>query len=125
MRDIKFRVWDTVENKYHYKGKLDNGDIIVIHLDSRIEISDHETYRPKDFILEQYTGLKDKNGVEIYEGDIIKLEKHWDKPNKKPTIGKVLFYELCYRIRLNDGHTIIMINSELEIIGNIHGATND
>jgi hypothetical protein len=58
MRDIKFRAWGPKS-----KVMLDWPDII----DDFKYYVDHPSYR-----LMQYTGLKDKNGVEIYEGDILK-----------------------------------------------------
>jgi uncharacterized phage protein (TIGR01671 family) len=66
-REIKFRAWDNEENCWASAGSF------LIDLTGELCWNEACTVQPPDkFTLMQYTGLKDKNGREIYEGDIVK-----------------------------------------------------
>jgi uncharacterized phage protein (TIGR01671 family) len=108
MRDIKFRAWDKKHNRFLGDDFLigDDGKIFFVQFGNEIYLAVQEQY-----IIEQFTGLSDKNGKEIYEGDIIEDIKH--------EIIKRIFVVSDIRTLTrefdNSEH-----DSEWEIIGNIH-----
>ena len=129
MREIKFRVWDKETKKMHICGEDAHDEITFESKTNKAYYYNSKNgcgslREDSDYILMQYTGLKDKNGKEIYEGDIVRIlggeyEQgfyEWDET--------VIIKDLIY-----DGFNLMMTidqigNGAIEVIGNIYENKN-
>lgn len=117
MREIKFRAWDKENETMVYpKGILFDGRVVFFSCGALEPFEGYE--------LMQYTGLKDKNGMEVYEGDIINI---CTEGGCNP--AKVIFDNedqkgcFCVIGYLGDLRTYPIkdfVDCEIEVIGNIY-----
>lgn len=130
-RKIKFRIWKKSIKKYIDLTTFtitNDGEITALVSSNIIEL----VLSKDDYILEQYTGIKDTNGKEIYEGDIVTLCGEWEDI-ENDDCQVVTFSGGCFRI--GDGYESEAGRylEDWRVIGNIHenpellekGAKND
>lgn len=126
MREIKFRGMTTnlVENEfvYGYYQKLigyseyDLGNIyhFIVNENDESNYVDEKT-------VGQFTGLKDKNGVEIYEGDLVEVTYYSYEQPECSSIFKVVYDGMSFNLDFVEGNYFEnAYTEEWEVIGNIH-----
>lgn len=119
MRIVKFRVWNDLLKNYLPDDSvciLPNGDIVLYNLAAMIAAYK----RPSEMLegentVEQFTNLKDKNGTEIYEGDIL-----IDDTGEPIEYWVVKFSEGSFIGECAGVAEPLFELTNLEVIGNIH-----
>lgn len=117
MRDIKFRIWDGVKNEWLASSNKDALPYFGFALVGEVMTVQSPPYWSLDEgnVVEQFTNLKDKNGTEIYEGDILIDD-----------IAEPIEY---WAVKFSDGGFVgectgvaesLFELTNLEVVGNIH-----
>lgn len=126
MRDILFRGKreDNGEWVYGYYVKLPDaaGSVCFMHVPADNPDEHNTAHYVASETVGQYTGLKDKNGNKVFEGDIVRWKEcdHW-APDDGIVSGYVLYVDGQWLIqRPNIRSYLWRVHSLCEIIGNIH-----
>ena len=109
MRAIKFRAWDIDNQCFRYDFTYPTDTLLGEDINQM----------PYNTLVMQYTGIRDKNEVEIYEGDIVR------EPNGRfPIISEIVYYPPSFRqIGKTTNRVVECLNCRtfrLEVIGNIY-----
>jgi len=113
-RKLRFRTWDEADKEMIYM----NFEMLATGA----------YYIDESNPIMQFTGLVDREGVEIFEGDIVRCNVEGSlspiTPYGETVIGNVYFKAGCWCIEHNTEYLMPLYNYDVEIIGNIYESKN-
>ena len=105
MRELKFRIWD--------KEDMDYLGLVSVIFGNENELLDNQ-------IVMQYTGVKDRKGKEIYEGDLVRISPLLSTKLRNP-IYEVVYTDGCFEIhngKFRDYLKCAFVDFSVEVVGN-------
>ncbi|RGL39125.1 hypothetical protein DXC69_03805 [Paenibacillus polymyxa] len=121
-RPIKFRAWNKQKNIMCYDNEDDSADCWDGVFASDVSLINAYLGMSNEYEYMQYTGLKDRNGKEIYEGDILAWQDHkhlWSTADDSFTAKATVKFDLV-ELKYTVGHLSLSAKREFEVIGNIY-----
>jgi uncharacterized phage protein (TIGR01671 family) len=115
MREIKFRAWSKQNKLMHYVDKFSSNPQLmtwngIVYKQGVVQ----------DYEMLQYTGLKDKNGEEIYEGDVVNIVDFNTQNYRVEFINGTFLLRYGYANIENRYPEDVNYGSDVEVIGNIY-----